>query len=178
LPVQHGSVSAPQPPQLPPMQALPLGHEVPCPRQVLLVQQPPSLQALPLQQGSPALPHGVHVPAEHAASASAQMLPPQHGCPFAPHGPHMLLKPQELPASHCRPSQHGSPGAPHAIGPASAVAPPLPFVAPPDDLPALPPEPRRPPVPAPPLPEPPLPVGPPSAAVAPIEPSASSPPSG
>jgi hypothetical protein len=86
--VQHCWLSAPHPPQLPPLQVCPFEHGLFAPTHVPFAQQPPASQALPLQHGSPAPPHVRHVNPEQAVFGSLQRLPVQHDSPSLPHARH------------------------------------------------------------------------------------------
>jgi len=78
--------------QQPESQALPAQHGAPGvpqawqrPRQIVF----DAVHWLPLQQVSPAPPHRVQAPPEHAAPAPVQVLPVQQGCERAPHPPQL-----------------------------------------------------------------------------------------
>jgi hypothetical protein len=81
LPVQHVDPAAPQVPHAPLVHAPPMpGHAEPIAVHCAFTQQPPPVQALPAQQGSPGPPHRAQVAAPPAPVQSA-------------------------PVSHCRPGQ-------------------------------------------------------------------------
>jgi hypothetical protein len=64
-----------------------LGQLLPEPRQIPLMQHPPLLQVLSLQQRSPGSPHDTHVRGEvwlQFVSGAVQRSPVQQGCPAAP----------------------------------------------------------------------------------------------
>jgi hypothetical protein len=81
------------------------------------------LHMLPVQQGLPATPHSLHVPASHTTPEPVQMLPGQHGSPAPPHFMHWPAVEQTVIASLQVPplevlvgpvGQHAWPALPHA----------------------------------------------------------------
>jgi hypothetical protein len=109
--VQHCSLSAPQPPQLPALHVCPLGQGLLAPTHVPFAQHPPLSQALPLQHGSPGPPQVRQVKPEQAVFGSLQRLPVQQFSPSLPQA--MQLPPwQTAFASQTFEAQQGSPGAP------------------------------------------------------------------
>ena len=99
----------PQVPQLPAAQAEPFAQVVPCEIHEPLLQQPPALHPLPIQQGSPGEPHERQTFPEQMKLAPAQTLPGQQvspGPPQVPQTPERQVAPLSL---QTLPSQHGSP---------------------------------------------------------------------
>jgi hypothetical protein len=120
----------------PPPHVIPEATQVPLFR--LLSQQPPALQALPLQQGWPGPPHAVqllpsHVSPEALQKSAAPLLPWQHCWPLPPQPEHApavqvprpapqvaalathVVPAQQPPAPHVEFAQQGWFAPPHAI---------------------------------------------------------------
>jgi hypothetical protein len=111
---QQGCPRPPQLPQLPEAQAEPFAQVVPCEMQVAALQQPPAMQPLPMQHGSPGAPQDRQMFPWQMLFGLAQTLPAQQVSPGPPQVPQIPDR-QEAPASLQRfPSQQGSPFLPQA----------------------------------------------------------------
>jgi hypothetical protein len=120
-PAQQASLSAPQPPQLPPLQVPPIEQADPSPVHRLPTQQPPPVQLPVSQHGWPGPPQSAHTPLPppwHTESLP-HTRPPQHARPAPPQSRQIPSTHEPLP--HASPAQQLSPSAPQAT-PASMPA--------------------------------------------------------
>jgi hypothetical protein len=111
LRAQQGWFVPPQFTIVPLVQTLPPFGPSPLARHVPVLQHPPPVHVLPVQQAWPGAPHARHVPALQRLPAP-HMFPVQHGWLVAPQAAHVAPV-QTLPALHVLPVQHAWVAPPH-----------------------------------------------------------------